>query len=342
MALYKIQPQPIQGSLDLQRQLQSIEQQLKFNRNSPVDREQIIDALENTHQSLQALQRRTATIGVFAKCALTKNVDEFLQARSLSELEELNQLKEKIISLYGDIYTLSIDEEIAGIRSEAEDLGRSLSQGDLNEICRNINILSKHIDTFCRNHRPSRHDRHTIAFARETLKKADQILFDKVLGPTLNQFNLLALRRTATLNIYDIEDLEPDIVALFEIAELYYQQHFKNAQTQFNRLAQSVRKKVFAHLEKTNKTLNEGQQEVYPMIQALIATAHEISDSDDGEGYLSKKDIDSLFQEIDAVKKEDASPIMKKLPQTTTNSWFHSAAERALPTASEMVASFEN
>ncbi len=299
MAVHRIHPSSIQNPDDLQRQVRSIEEQLKLQRLSPATKEQLFCALEGTHQSLQALQTKAQSVGNFAKTAIAKNTCEFAHARVLNDMKELNELKEKIITLYGAIYSRSIDDEMDEIKHETEDLDQSMKSGDVNEISKNVAVLSKHIDFFCCQHRPSRSNRQIIALARQSLKQADTVLFTKVLGPTLNQLNVLAAQKAAAVEeIEDIEDLEPEIMELFETAELFYQHKFKYATSLFNRMSPSLKTRVLAHLEAVGGNPGDLQCDVYKIIQALIAAAHEISHSDDGEGYIPHAEIDRMFQEV--------------------------------------------
>jgi hypothetical protein len=287
-------PSSIQNSSELQRRVQSIEEQLKLQRMSPATREQLFCELEGTHQSLQALQEKAETVGRVAQGTIAKNSCEFAQAQVLSDLEELDALKEKIITLYGAIYSRSLDDEVEEIKLETQDLQRSLTSGDLEEICKNVAILSRHINYFCGQHRPSREKKQIIALARHSLKQADTLFFTKVLGSTLNQFNVIALHEAAA----DIEDNEPEVMELFETADLFYRRKFKDALSQFNRLSPSLKKRTLSHLEKIEGNPADLCTDIYKTIAALIATAHEISHSEDGEGYIQKAEIDQMFREI--------------------------------------------
>jgi len=288
MALHRIHPSSIQNSEDLSQQVRSIEEQLKLNRLTPATTQQLFSELES-------LQKQAQSVSNFANTAIAKNTCEFTHAQVSHDLQELNELKEKIIALYGAIYSRSIDDEIEEIKHETQDLDQSMKSGDANEISKHVAVLSKHIAFFCCQHRPSRSNRQTIALARQSLKQADTVLFPKVLGPTLNQLNVIAAQKAAAAEeIEEIEDVEPEIMELFEIAELFYQHQFKFAGSHFNRLSPSLKKRVHNHLE----TVGGNPSDIYKMIQALIATAHEISHSEDGEGYLAHAEIDRMFQEV--------------------------------------------
>lgn len=287
---------PLSGSQLFYAKIQYIENQLKQS-NTPLALRDLLAQLEHLHQSLQALQA-VAT-------ADPSESSEFMHAQLASYALELSSLQEKIITLFGDIHSRIMDDEVAEIKRLAEVLEDSLKEGKFTHIGNDVCLLSKQIHAFCRQNRPSQTNRQVIAHARKSLMHAD-----KILGSTISQLNLILLNK-AEFNREICIDLESEMMDLFEIADLFYHGKFKNGRQIFNALSQELKQKFHLHMELLGANPLDPEMDVHKSIQALIATAHEISNSDDGEGYLSFEEIRELFSEVDLVKGNDlASAIM--------------------------------
>jgi len=192
MSLLKINP--FRASQDLQLKVQSIEAQIKLKQVTQSTKQKLFLELEGTCLAVESLQANALSISRLAKSKL-KDVGEFTQLQAENEWDDLEILKKKIITLFGDIHSSYIDDEVEEIQKEADHLEASLQGGDAKKISIEIKSLAKHIKTFCDNHRPSRESRKIIALANHSLKKATNVLQQKVLGQTINQWNLLSIRK---------------------------------------------------------------------------------------------------------------------------------------------------
>jgi len=287
----------------LHDRIQTIEGQLRAHqRISPQTKELLFQELDGAQQALLSLRAKSVSITQYSK---SKFSSSFETAQNERQIEELDRLKEKIITLYGDIDTRATDSEIEEIKEETCHLQQALKEGNPEEIAKDVSILSKHIHTFCDTHQASRKDRHIINLAKQSLKTADTILHQKVLGQTVNQFNILSLLRSEMIEeCEEDEELEPQVMELFNAAELFYSFKIKEAKSAFNQFPESIKARARHHLSVLEKGTEIGSN-VIKTVQALVATAHEIAQSD--EDYLTTDQVHEMFKEVSALNSEEAS-----------------------------------
>jgi hypothetical protein len=264
-------------SFQLPTQIDSIEHALAQSRTlTPQTRNQLFHELDCANETLHALQEKAGAVADFSH---------------LQALQNLNGLQERIISLYGRVDDRFTDSEVGKIQEEAETLDTHLKQplekGNLTRISKEVDNLKRHIHTLCDSHRLLREDRRKIAMAQACVRNADAVLQGKPYQATL--FPMAALEF----------DPEADLAAvdLYELAELFYHHKTKAAQREFNQLPDWQKEIVFSHLKELGIPSADPSLDMTKTVQALIATAHEISSSDDGQLYLSLEEIDQTFLE---------------------------------------------
>lgn len=280
----------IRGSQQLRLEVQSIEERLQHSPAvSPQDRNQFFHELDDVRTRILNFRETAKYVNVFANAQIAT---------------QLEDLPERITTLYGRVTHRWIDSEVSSIKEEATELEEELpnlkgtiKEDKREELSQRVNALNAKISQFRQNIRPLRNDRKIIAFARDTVKKIEIALNRKILGPTLNQFNLLALQREANDERMETDEMDPDVSTLFEMAEFFESSNAPKAMSKYYDLSDHSKHRVRAHLKK----LSGGEDlhsDSFQTIQALIATAHEISDSCDGEPYLNKEEITKMFAEI--------------------------------------------
>jgi len=102
---------------------------------------------------------------------------------------------------------------------------------------------------------------------------------------------------------FEDHDKEHEIMDLFEIADLLYHAKNQTAMKLFHPLSQESKQCFNNHMHILNGNFTDLTADRMKSIQALIATAHEISDSDIGDGYMSLEEIDTMYQELDPIKR---------------------------------------
>jgi hypothetical protein len=298
MASIKLNPE--HRDIDaLHGRIRTIEEQLSAHqRISPQIKELLFQELEGTQQALYALRAKAVSLSQYGRSKVTS----FETTQNTKDIEELDQLKDKIITLYGNIDTRATDSEIEEIKDETYHLQQMIKTGNPQEIAKDVSILSKHISTFCEGHQVSRKDRQVIVLAKQSLKTADTILRQKVIGQTVNQFNILSLLQTEIEKVEEDEELEPTVMELFNVAELFYRFKLNEAKRAFNQLPESIKSKVRHHLSILENGIDI-EKNLIKSVQALIATANEISQSD--EEYLTIDEIHEMYKEISSLQNKE-------------------------------------
>jgi len=269
--------------------VQAIERQLTFQTTLDLEgRNGLHSALEDVSRSVEQLRRRANQVDAFAKSRIAQNLDG---------------LDDKIVTLYGRIDTVWVDSEISTIAAETRALNAEMEQEAPNreEIVREVNQLKKHINTLCRDHRLLKKDRKVVGLARATIKRAEAVLTNKILGNTFNQLNLLALQARPLDDVYADEEIDEQVSELFPLANLFYKNNLKEAMRGFNQLSDFEKARFRSHLKQIGASSLEPADDCQKTAKALIALAYELSDScsEEGEIYLSDAALDQFCTEAD-------------------------------------------
>ncbi len=234
--------------------------------------------LEKVQKDLKELRNSASSINVFTQ----------IQINTL-----LEGLEEKIITLYGRLDNRWIDSEILKIEESSKAIDALVSTSVKKEDVKNIQIqietLKEFITSICENHRLLKKDRKTIAFAKNILKNAEAVITGK---KHLDRFSTAACHPFSQKpSSFEEEDLSFEALELFEIADLFHEHKVKDAKSKYNQLREYPKTKVQSHLrEDTN------------IVQALIAAAFEMADSPRDSLYMTKEQIDALFDEAHQVR----------------------------------------
>ena len=291
IALCKIDP--IKGSETLLQQVNDLEELLKHAQAISVQkRNQFFHELESAQQLLKELRKAAHVLNVFTQAQINHN---------------LEGLEEKIITLYGRIDHCWIDSEVSLIQEEAKNLSTVLHhpvKENFKNISRKVNSLKRHITSLCHDNRLLKKDRAVIALAQQTIKKAQALMEGKTF---INQWNLLEIQDFFTNEIEEYDEMETDICELFDIADLFYQNDSKLALRKYNELSSYPKSRVQAHLRQLQVDTLDVSVDHLKMIQALIATAHELCQAFDEEVYWTQEAIDLTFgQELRRLKAQSA------------------------------------
>ena len=180
-----------------------------------------------------------------------------------------------IVSLYGRIITLNQEHEVNTIAKKAEELEKKITQTDCTALAHEVDALKDHIYAFCRDNRPSKEGRRVLSVARRSAKRAESV----ILGEPCDESDSLG----------DEEEAED----LFEIAYLYFSGKPQDGSRAFNALSQALKTRCYEHL----KTLRRNPDDVFRWQQALLATAFEITETEEAGRYFSPDEMDAFFQE---------------------------------------------
>lgn len=254
-----------------------IEQQLHYQPSlNLAGRTTLHSELEQISRSMQELRKSAVSVNDFAKSRINQN---------------LEGLEDKIVTLYGRIDTVWIDSEIVTIEEETRELNSQLEQDAPNreEIAQEVNSLKKHINTLCRDHRLLKKDRKVIGLARASIKKAEAVLSNKILGNTFNQLNILALHTAPLDDVFLDEEIDNQISELFPLAHLFYKNNVKEGVRGFNQLSEFEKARFQTHLRHLEASSLDPAADCQKTAKALIALGYELSDScsEEGEIYLS-------------------------------------------------------
>lgn len=272
----------------LVQQVQAAETAAETLVMSPSTRDSLFHKLLQNQTDLSELQDKIAAPFVA--------IPEFDKARIH---ETLQGLDERIIHLYGVIHNRAIDTEVADIAKEAEDLEKTLVNGELDKVKQAFSSLDDHIQTFVEQHALGREGRHTIAAARATRQKAYYFLRTHGLREDrphlINQFNLLALAAPPPEPMQDDEAMAETVLELYEIAECFYCDKTKDGLQRFHQLCQEAKNRFRIHLAILGESAGDPMADRKKSTQALIAAAYDLADTHDGEPYLNDEQLQDLF-----------------------------------------------
>ncbi len=264
----------------LYAQVQAIEEKLEQPDVEPETLHTLFHQLDEAHASMGVLQNQAHTVGLFAR----------------QHLADLNALEEHIVCLYGRIHTLSIDYEFHKIQEETLHLGKPLQSGDIQTLAKEVDALKKHMVFLKQTQRPSWQNKQVMALAHRFLEKVDAVLEGKISPASLAQ--LLQHLQNAFNEISEKEAMNPEVaeqvMELIEVADLFYHDKSKDAQRQYNRLPEDLKRRIKGHM---NHLEAASFDDLYKTTQAVFATVNELSESN--ARYPSKEEIDLWFMGSD-------------------------------------------
>jgi hypothetical protein len=273
----------IGGCQQLYNQVQTVEQQVQEEEITPVACEQLFEALEGISLSIKSLQ------------ASAQNIDEFAQAN----LSKLSDLEEKIVFLYGDIYTRLVDREVTLIKKEAQELAVSMGRGQPANVAAKVDSLKEHINTLCQSNALSRKNLIVIHTIQKFIDVADALFNGTLVSPALSQLGLLLseqLMESEARSNLELDPMSAEILLeLCEIIDLFTDNQFMAARSKIRNLPLDVQRRFDHHL----KTLGDQEpgMESLNCIQALQATSQEImmgEESPDNTSFIHRSGKESL------------------------------------------------
>ncbi len=205
--------------------------------------------------------------------------------------EDLKEVEEKIVHLYGRIDSLSVAYEITLVKKEVEDLEASLGAENSVRICKAVDSLKTHLFILCSSHALSKEDLPLIARARKLVKNAECALEGSI---SFEHARLNSMKRAFREELLGRDEDDLEVMELFEVADLLYHHHTAEALSRFHALPQKAQDAV------RQETCLE--KEPLQAVRHLIALAHEISY---GERHLlSEEEIAELFSELDEIRND--------------------------------------
>lgn len=244
----------------LAQMVQTVERQAQEEEITPATCKELFNALDEISHSIQSLR------------AQPHAVDEFAQAH----LEKLSDLEEKIVFLYGDVYTRFVDREVVQIKKEAEQIAVSFGNGTMNGVASKVDSLKQHISTLCQSNALSRKNLIVIHTVEKLVEIAEAALTGSVLSPALNQIGKLLsqlLLQSEERSEMEMDPMEAEIlVELCEIIDLFSDRQSLAAQRKLRNLPLGVQKRVESHM----KTMQNMGIEAPNCIEALQVTSQEI------------------------------------------------------------------
>ncbi|MGE5195722.1 MAG: hypothetical protein ACM3JI_00130, partial [Anaerolineae bacterium] len=148
-----------------------------------------------------------------------------------------------------------------------------------------------HIRSFRKNHAPAGKDYQIVQKASRFVNSIDKALKDKVLGPTINQLNILSLLRLEAIQEgLDEEDLDPEIMTdLLEIAHDFYQAKTKEGRRAFELLPEDIKAKCRSIVKELGGNPNRLEEDLEKTAMALLKVA----------GLeLSLQEVEEMFSEV--------------------------------------------
>jgi hypothetical protein len=261
----------IAGSRQLQAEVQTIAGEIAHSPISPRKYQHLSKKLDHALETLQSIEAKTKTAGVFAKA-------------------QTAHLKEQMVKLYGDLEDGLVKREISQIKEEST----SLRKGRLT--LQAIKKLEVHINDLEKNHLTSIPDRRIIADAKQALLEAKARIEGR---PVVRHFDLLANQQNVRF-VEEIELLPGEVEELFDIAKAVYNRDLRQAKMRYATLPEGHKRRFEKHMQ---NLLAKPFVEPLETMQAMIATANELVEN--GEGYPSSDEIDQLFLGLSQVDAEE-------------------------------------
>ncbi len=212
----------------------------------------------------------------------------------LAKSSFVDELENKIIELYGRISHLSIHLEIEKLKEEISGLENCLLSYDNKEILRQVNNLKSHIVALCYECSLSQAEKEVIREANEMLQKAGAVMQ----GPSQSKRK----KNHAVLE----DDVDIDAIApFFDIAYLIYKERFRESKKLYNQLDERSKKIFRLHYENFTDEKVDFEENPLVSIQALIASAYDLSNVDYLISDLSPEELQLMFLELDQILKNE-------------------------------------
>lgn len=276
----------------LRLQVQELERQVYSGAAGKLSHAEIAGLLEGAQEKLHNMRQQSASIQSVVKPSLKVNF--FAESIQQDHVQTLNSLDEKIITLFGDLDTISENEDTHLIEEEREKLQSLVQAGNPQAVAQEISVISRKIGEYLTRHpRPTREHRHVIALAEKSVREANQLINPKVLGTTINQLNILE-----EICWQEDEEVEPQVMQLFDIAEALYFGRLSDARKDHLALSGSAKYRFEKHLEKLGGNPRFPFAEKIPAIQALLASAEEVAAGVETTHYATDQEIEQMYGEI--------------------------------------------
>lgn len=274
--------------LKIYKELNAIEESLQ-RPVSPRTCHRLFHKLEATSHSLQGLQAQTV-----------KTTSIFQQ----SQAQHVNELQDKIVSLYGRAVDRKVDYQVEQIAEETSHLERTLDTANPEELIRGSNLLQKHVRTLLHDHCLSRDKFPVIQRAKQTLDLAKQKLSGESASQPMRHFEWLATQAPQAEFVEEaIEFMPGEVEELFDIALLLHVHDLKQAKSRYNQLPEDTKTRIAKHMSALGGDLFRDENKT---AIALVATAYELTGTSDV--YLTNEEIQDLFTEATRLIAESERP----------------------------------
>ncbi len=267
--------------VDLNRIQQDVQATQRAVETRPITfkaRDKIFHKLTENLRIISAFQKNTAADPVF-------------QA-------QFRTLRDNVVWLFGETQSRALSQAVEDIAGKARELNTIIEQGDKKRIAQKAPRLLKDINVLTSQYAPGRQERKKLALARATYQRANSYLERGRLGknaPSLPfQLNILEV-----VSPVDDDEIDEELISeICETARSFFEVKTKEGIQRFNQLSGKAKLLVRAHLAKLGIAEGDLLEDRTKTAQALLATAYDIADSNDGQSYLSPSEMDNFFGKI--------------------------------------------
>lgn len=163
----------------VEKVLSSVKSTLESNPVTDEVRRLLLSKLDIASRNLTTLEKTASNVNQFA-------------------LSYFTELRQKAITLYGQVDDSYLQHEVVVLQDETHDLEDSLDRQDMGTLARRINDLKEHLIKILSEFSPTLHERRSLVAAKLALEKAEAFLRGEEM-PALSLDELSLLETEAVL-----------------------------------------------------------------------------------------------------------------------------------------------
>lgn len=215
-----------------------------------------------------------------------------------------SSLETKMVSLHGKIHSLSIDYEVKLLKESSLKLSAAVLANDQDGATPHINHLKKQLTRLQMTHSLSADNQLLVNEASKALYQAYTTFYGE--ESSARELAKMEEKLRAKKEMRQEEEIDLDAISyLFEIAALVYQGNIKAAEKQFHTLPSEQQSQTRKHLAILQDGDSRPFSDTRATIQALVATAGDLTSHDRQGNYLTLEQIDQMFEDIKEISKEE-------------------------------------
>ena len=207
----------------------------------------------------------------------------------------LEEIEEKIRSLFGKVIERKVDYQVDQIKKETEELEKKLKEEKKSSLVHQSSSLQEHVTKLLHDHCLSKEQLPTIQNAKAALKEAQSFLKNE------SSHDHKKIRKKDLFLSFQKEEVLIDLINdLFEMAVSILKNEKSKAKIMFNMMTEQTKLQLDHHLRVLNTSLFE---DPISSTQACIATAYELIGVEDL--YFSQEEIISFYEDIIVIENEE-------------------------------------